>query len=73
MGVDPSVIVFLLSQEFGIQEPSVFGREVTADEHRFAETLRDLIEQTSHGECEIDEDIYLYDGLGDEDDEEDDD
>ena len=70
MIVNPSVIVFLLSEKFGVRNPASFGEEVNNDEHRLAEVLSDLMDQSSHSQCEIDEDIYLHDGLDDDEDEE---
>jgi len=70
MTCDASVIVYILSNKFGIRNPSDFQECISDEENRFADIICDLITKKSRGECDIDEDFYLYDDLDGSDDEE---
>lgn len=68
-----AVIVHCLVQRFGVRDPREYQEEISDDEQRIANIIGDLIFQSSKGECEIDEDFYLYDNLDGSDDDDDDD
>jgi len=73
MACNPSVIVYILSTKFSVRNPSDFQEEISDEENRFADIISDLISKKSRGECDIDEDFYLYDDLDGSDDDEDED
>lgn len=68
MIANPSVVVHLLVTKFGVRDPCQYGEEVSHEEQRIAQVIGELIGESCNGQCEIDEDYCLYDGIDDDDD-----